>query len=102
VCTGSGWEGYKKAQSWSAGLVKDLYLMVEPGVYCLLQTYWLNSYCFVQCQNYLAMFGFLQSRWRVAADWAWTFELALPANKSRFSRLPVAVVPGFHTRYGFA
>ena len=39
MCSGFGWDCYKKAQTWIVGLVKDLRLAVEPGAGCLLQPY---------------------------------------------------------------
>ena len=39
MCSGFGWDCYKKAQTRFVGLVKYLRLTAEPGAYCLLQPY---------------------------------------------------------------
>jgi hypothetical protein len=66
MCSGLGWDCYKKAQTWFVALVRCLRLTAEPGMYCLLQAYSLWFCYFVQRQYYLAMFDLLQSRWKVA------------------------------------
>lgn len=66
MCSDCGWDYYKKAQTWFVGLVKYLYLTAEPGVDCLLLPYWFQFHYFVRGQNYVAMSGLLQPRWRVA------------------------------------
>ena len=47
------------------------------------------------------MWGLLQTRQR-AADGNQTLALALPANTSRRSRLPLLVLPDFHSGYWIA
>ena len=99
--SGFGWYWYKKAQTWSVALGKYLHLTAAPGVYCLLQLYSSRFEHFVQRQNSVTMFDLLKSRW-MTADSAPALVLALPANTSRRSRLPLLALPYFHTGYRIA
>jgi hypothetical protein len=98
MCSGFGWDCCKKARSWLVGPVKHLHLNAEPGTYCPFRPYWDWVDYFVQRQNLVTMFALLLTRWGTA-DWDETLELALPANNSKHSRLPLYFVPDFHTWY---
>jgi hypothetical protein len=61
MCSGLGWDCYKKAQTWFVALVMCLRLIAETGADCLFQPYSLWFGYSVQHQNYLTMFDLLQS-----------------------------------------
>ncbi len=73
-------------------------MTAEPGTYRLFQAYSDWFYYFAQRQILVTTFGLLLPHWRMA-DWDETLELALPANNSRHSRLPLYFVPDFHSWY---
>ena len=100
--SGFGWDWYKKAQTWFVRPVKVLGLPAEPGAYCPSRPYSQLFHSFGQGPDWAAvMFGLFQPR-RGVADEAQTLALALPANTSRRSRLPLLFVPDFHTGYWMA